>query len=210
MKTKNLPAAALISLALLVAALCCSCSSDKPKSAEVHKSTTVFMEPGVPGSVTIQTYVATARVTAINADDRELSVVSPNGAESTFECGPRVINFDQIKVGDQIRATVTRALMISVREPGAPETDTDTNGAASTIALPVQGEKPGAVMARTKSVTATVQAIDLEKHEATLLFPDGSTKTYEVREDVDLSKAKLGQQVTIRYAESVAVLVENP
>ncbi len=210
MKTKNLPTAALISLALLVATLCCSCSSSTPRSAEVHKSTTVFLEPGVPGSVTIQTYVSTAKVTAIDAEDRELSVVSPNGAESKFECGPRVTNFDKIKVGDQIRATVTQAVVVSVREPGAPETEAETNGAASTMALPVQGEKPGAVKARTKSVTATVQAIDPEKHEATLLFPDGSTKTYEVREDVDLTQAKPGQQVTIRYAESVAVLVEDP
>ena len=78
------------------------------------------------------------------------------------------------------------------------------------VALPEQGEKPGAVMVGTKEVTATLQSMDETEREATLLFPDGSSQTYSVRPDIDMTKAKLGQQVTIRTTDSIAVLVEDP
>ncbi len=207
MKTKNLrhlATAALLPLALLAIT---SCSSSAPKTADVQKSTQVFTEPGVPGGKMVQTYKSSVTVTAIDADKRELSVVSPNGAKATFKCGPRVINFDQIKVGDQIHATVTRELVVALCEPGDPE---PADGGAVMVALPEQGEKPGAVMVGTKEVTATLQSMDETEREATLLFPDGSTQTYSVRPDIDMTKVKLGQQVTIRTTDSIAVLVEDP
>jgi len=164
------------------------------------------MQPGVPGGVTIDTYHSTATVTAIDASARLVTVVSSNGAKATFKCGPEVINFDQIHVGDQVRATLTKEMVVFLRSAGEPAMD----GGAGAIALPVKGEKPGIAMADVVEITATVEAIDLKHHEATLLFPDGTTKTVPVRPDVDLTKAKLGQQVVIRTTRSMALLVEKP
>lgn len=199
---QNLLAAAFIPMALMAFTSC----SSTPQTAEVHQTSVVTVQPGVPGGVAVDTYQSSATVTAIDAATRSVTVVSPNGATATFKCGPEVINFDQIRVGDQIRATLTKELVVFLRQPGEPEAD----GGAGMIALAVKGEKPGAVMAGTVEVTATVEAVDLPGHEVTLLFPDGTTKTVPVRPDVDLTKAKLGQQVVIRSTESVALLVEKP
>jgi hypothetical protein len=57
--------------------------------------------------------------------------------------------------------------------------------------------------------TATVTAIDLAQHTATLQFPDGTSKTIAVRPDVDLSKRKVGEQVVIRTTAAVAVSVQK-
>ena len=200
---QNLPAAtALFPAALLIF---CSCSST-PKTAEVHQTQVVVAQPGVPGGVTIDTYQSTATVTAIDASTRSVTVVSPNGATATFKCGPEVVNFDQIHVGDQIRATLTKEVVVFLRSAGESATD----GGMGAIARPVKGEKPGVVMADTVELTAVVKSIDFKRHEATLLFLDGTTKTVPVRPDVDLTKARLGEQVVIRSTRTMALLVEKP
>jgi len=209
MKSKKLRSLVLYRLTTMLfpLALCVftSCSTT-PKTAEVHQTQVAVVQPGVPGGMTIDTYQSSATVTAIDAATRSVTVVSPNGATATFECGTNVINFDQIHVGDQIRATLTKEFMVFLRPADEPAMD----GRAGVIALPAKGEKPGIAMADTMEVTATVKAIDLKSHEATLLFPDGNTKTIQVRPDVDLTKAKLGQQVVIRSARTIALLVEKP
>jgi len=193
---------AAFSLALLALSSC----SSSPKSAQVHKTTAVAVQPGVPGGVTVDTYQSTATVTAIDTATRSVTVVSPNGAKATFKAGTNVINFDQIHIGDQIRATLTKEVVVFLRPAGEPALD----GRVGAIALPVKGEKPGIMMADTVETTATVKAVDLKRHEATLQFPDGTTKTVPVRPDVDLTKARLGQQVVIRSTQAVAFLVEKP
>ena len=191
-----------LSVALLALASC----SSTPENPQVLKTTAMAVQPGVAGGVTVETYQSSATVTAIDAGTRSVTVVSPNGATAAFKCGPEVVNFDQIHVGDQIRATLTKELVVFLRPAGEPAAD----GAAGAIARPAKGEKPGIVMADTVEVTATVKAIDLKRHEATLQFPDGSTKTFPVRPDVDLAKAKLGEQVVIRSTQAMALLVEKP
>jgi hypothetical protein len=206
MKSKKLRSPALCRLATMLfpLALCSSCSTT-PKTAEVHQTQVAVTQPGVPGGMTIDTYQSSATVTAIDAGTRSVTVVSPNGATDTFKCGTNVINFDQIHVGDQIRSTLTKEFVVFLRPADEPAMD----GRAGVIALPAKGEKPGVAVADTMEVTATVKAIDLQRHEATLLFPDGNTKTVPVRPDVDLTKAKLGQQVVIRSTRTMALLVEK-
>ena len=72
------------------------------------------------------------------------------------------------------------------------------------------GAKPGVWVANTDEVTAKVTAIDLKHHKATLLFPDGSSRTFKVRPDVDLARQSVGQEVVIRKTEAMAVTVEKP
>ena len=201
-KILNLAAMMAVPATLLVFTSC----SSTPQTAQVHQTTTVVTEHGVPGGVTVETYKSSATVTAIDAATRSVTVVSPNNAMATFKAGPNVINFDQIHVGDQIRATLTKELVVFLRKPGEPAADGET----AAIALAPKGDKPGVVMAGTVEVTATVGAINLKRHEVTLRFPDGTSKTVQVRPDVDLTKAKLGEEVVIRTTQAVALLVEKP
>ena len=182
-----------------------SCSS-APQTAQVKKTTVVSVQTGVPGGVTVETYKSSATVTAVDASTRTVTVVSPDGATATFKAGPEIINFDQMHVGDQVKATLTRELVVFLRKTGEPAAD----GEAAAIALAPKGTKPGVVMANTVEVTAKVTAINLKRHEATLVFPDGKSKTVQVRPDVDLTKAKVGEEVVIRTAQTVALVVEKP
>ena len=181
-----------------------SCSSNTP--AQGQGATLVATQPGVPGGVMINTYQITATVKAIDAEDRKVTLTGADGKDAVVKCGPEVVNFPQIQVGDQVKATVTEQLVVFMATNAPPQTD----GAAAAVALAPVGAKPGGAVAQTVQVTATVVAIDLEHHRATLEFPDGSKKTVAVRPDVDLTKRAIGEQVVIRVTEAVAISVQKP
>jgi hypothetical protein len=201
MRTNLLKIAAL---ALMPAAMLIftSCSTEP-----VGESTSITaIQQGQPGGVMVETYKETATVTGVDKATRKVTLVTKDGKKETFKAGPEVANFDQIEVGDQVKATVTEQLVVFVRKPGEPASD----GAAATVALAPLGAKPGALMANTMEVTAKVKSIDVKNHKATLLFPDGTTKTFHVRKDVDLTKQTVGQDVVIRTTEALAISVEKP
>jgi hypothetical protein len=198
-KIQTLGLAALLPAAIVALASCSTGPAGQGTSVTA-------VQPGVPGGAMVNTYQETATVTGIDRTTREVTLVTPDGAKSTVTCGPDVANFAQIQRGDQVKATVTEQLVVFVRKPGEPAGD----GGAAAVALAPIGAKPGVVMAQTQEITAKVQAIDLASRKATLLFPDGTTKTFKVRDDVDLTKQTVGSDVVFRATEGVAISVEKP
>lgn len=193
----------LLAPALAATLALTSCSSDAPQG---QGATFVATQPGVPGGVMINTYQITATVKAINAEDRKVTLEGGDGKDAVVKCGPEVVNFPQIHVGDQVVATVTEQLVVAM----ATDASSVGNGAATAVALAPVGAKPGGMVAQTVQVTATVAAIDLKHHRATLEFPDGSKKTFAVRPDVDLTQRAVGEKVVIQATESVAISVQKP
>ena len=191
-------------LALLPGAMLAftSCSS----TPKLEPTTTAVYEPGVPGGIIVETYRNSATVTAIDAANRKVTLVTPDGRMETFKAGPEVVNFDQIRVGDQVKATFAREIVAYLRKAGAPRTE----GEAAALALAPKGAKPGIMMANTVELTAKVKSLNLKRHRATLEFPDGKSKTFDVRPDVDLTQVKLGDEVAIRATEALAISVERP
>jgi hypothetical protein len=197
----------LILAALLPASLLCLTSCSTTPAYPAGDSTSVtLVQSGVPGGTTINTYQVTATVTAIYRDTRKVTLLAQNGAQSTVTCGPEVVNFPQIEVGDQVKATVTEQLVVYARGPGEPAKDS----AVGALALAPIGDKPGGAAVGTVEITATVKAIDTDNHTATLQFADGSVTTYKVRPDVQLGNHKVGDLVVFRTTDSIAISVEKP
>ena len=72
-------------------------------------------------------------------------------------------------------------------------------------------EQPKVVKERTAVITATVTAIDLEKRIVTLKGPKGEVRDIKVgKEAVNLPQLKVGDLVTVKYYESLAVEVMKP
>jgi hypothetical protein len=179
-----------------------SCSST-PKA---EPTTVIAAQPGVPGGTVVETYQGTATVTAIDAEKRKVTLVTPDGRKETFTAGPEVVNFPQIKVGDQVKATLTEALVVFMATDAPPQ----PQGEAAVVAFAPVGAKPGALMANTVQIKAKVTAIDLEHRKATLQFPDGTSHKVTVRKDVDLTKRSVGEEVVIRTTDALAITVEKP
>jgi len=191
----------LVTVAILLSA--CSSTTYGPIDDQAHDAT---YEKGVPGGTVVETYDLHATVTDIDPARRKVTLTTKAGKKGTFQCGPEVINFDQIRLGDVVKATVTSELTVAMADASAAR----IASTSSTAALAPKGTKPGGLVAETQQYTATIQSINLKRHQATLRFPDGSTRVFNVRKDVDLTQRKVGEEVTIRVAVAMAVSIKKP
>lgn len=164
---------------------------------------TVTMVNAPNGAAVVETYTNSATVTAIDSTHRKLSLKLANGTRKTVKCGSGVVNFPQIKVGDVIKVTLVDEVAIYL---GGGE----SRGASATgaVALAPVGSKPGGVMAETVRITATVTAFNTATRMVSLKLPDGSSKSLKVGSDVNLKAVKVGDTVTVRHTEAMAIVVE--
>src|SRR5262249_31838303 len=127
------------------------------------------------GAIIVDTLTTSAKVTCIDAAKRKLTLVFPDGKKTTYKCGPEVVNFPQIQVGDQVNAKLTEEAAIFIGS-GAPPSDV----AGAGVALAPVGSKPGGEVVDTAQVTAKVTAVDAKHHKVTLQFADGTSKKVKV------------------------------
>ena len=175
-----------------------------PPAAKVNTSTA--MQEGVPGGVTVNTAEVTAKVTAIDSKKRKVTLLLSDGEKETVKVPPEAVNFDQVQVGDMLKVTLIEEVVVYMDEEGASVPD----GYAAGVALAPKGAQPGAIVAETVKVTAVISAIDPTNRTATLRFEDGTVETFPVRDDIDLSKHKVGEKVVFVVTEAVALSVEKP
>jgi hypothetical protein len=192
---------ALFSAALYNLAGCSSTSAPPPAVGAAR----IDYTKGVPGGVIVQTFKTTATVTAIDPAKRTATLRGSDGKKFAVTAGPATVNFDQVRVGDRINATVTQKIVASLD----PADGTAGDGAAGGVARNSKGDQPGGRAAETPRVTAEVIAIDSVKRTATLRFEDGSLETLPIREDLDLSQRKVGERVVFRVTEMIALSVEK-
>ena len=191
----------LITLALLPAAILTltSCATTMEGVEEITVIETA------DGAIIVDTFTTTATVTGIDAAKRKVTLVTPRGSKSTYTAGPEVVNFAQIRIGDQVTATVTEEVAIFI---GSGEPPSAMAGAA--VALAPLGAKPGGVIVETLQVTVKVTAVDAKKRKVDFQFPDGTTKVVKVGKKVDLSTVRPGDNVTVQVSEGLAITVEKP
>ena len=168
--------------------------------------TAVKAKLGVPGGEVVKTTRINATVTGIDTAKRKVTLVTKDGEKFAVKAGPEVVNFDQIRIGDQLKVTYVEETVIRMAKPGEKVDDE----AYGTLGIAKLGAKPGLNMSDTIQYTGTVTAIDTKKRKATLSFEDGSSKKFSVRPDIDLSKHKIGEKVVFRSTESYAVKLEKP
>lgn len=205
---RSLTIAGLINVLTLLAAvvftIAACATTTPPPPAQVSTSTAV--QEGVPGGVTVNTVEVTAKVVAIDTKNRKATLLLADGEKETIKVPPEAVNFDQVKVGDMVKATLTEEVVVYIDNEGASVPD----GYAAGVALAPKGAQPGGIVAEAVRVTATVTAIDQTGRTATLRFDDGTIETFPVRDDIDLSKHKVGEKVVFIVTEMVALSVEKP
>jgi Cu/Ag efflux protein CusF len=201
---KSTARAVLLAVMTLVFAGCTEKETSKPAPSAESSTAALFAE-GIPGGVLVDTLTLDAEVVAINHEDRTATLLMPGGEKRTVSVGPEAINFDQIQKGDRVKAVVSEELAVYLGDENAADDD----GAATVAVGAAKGEQPGGMVAEMTRITATVTAIDVESHTATLKFEDGRSETVDVRPDVDLSKQQIGAKVVFEITQVVALSVEK-
>ncbi len=169
-------------------------------------STSSSQDEPIAGAMALDAIQGTATVQSIDATDRTVVLAFPDGSTSTYKCGPEVRNFAQIKVGDQVTATVAESVAIVLMKGGMPP----AAGTASVMVRSPLGDKPSGHMVDTIAATATVVSVDTAKRQVTLAMPDGKNKTVKVSSDVDLTGVKAGDVVGVKITQAFAIAVTSP
>src|SRR5262245_54230658 len=105
--------------------------------------------PGAEGAIEVGAITATSKVTKVDASNRTVTLTNEAGETNTYKLGKNVRNFDQIKVGDQVKATLLESVAVAVSKSSAPPT-----GARGLVAVAPKGAMPGVIMAKTRQITA--------------------------------------------------------
>jgi len=185
---------AALGLALSPAAFA---ADDAAKPLTVEKST----QKGVVSGGRVEQVTAT--VTAVDAANR---LVTLKGKETdTIKMGPEVVNFDQIKVGDVVKVTVSQGVVLSLQAPGAKAVEPTVT--ATGEAAPVGAKPAGDVKVGIKA-TVTVTKIDMKTRLVTLTGAEGRNYKVKAAPDVAIDKLKVGDKVLAEYTEGVGIAVE--
>ncbi|MBW2201888.1 MAG: hypothetical protein JRF71_13825 [Deltaproteobacteria bacterium] len=169
-------------------------------------ATTVYAK-AAKGVVMGDAVVITAKVLAIDKDDRILTLLGPKENVVDVVVGEEARNFDQIKVGDELKITYYESVALYLGKPGTqPEED-----AGLVVARSAKGEKPGGYAVGAVDVSATVVGIDKKNRTVTLEMPEGNVVTTEVDKSVKaFDSLKVGDSIHARLTKAIAISVETP
>ena len=151
-----------------------------------------------------------AAITAIDPATRMITLKADDGSTGSYEVGPEVKNFAQMKVGDHVVVSYYRGLAAEVKPAGTVVSKDVQQVDLATTAK--SGEKPAAGIGTAVKATVVVQKVDTKANTVTITRPDGSVKTVNVLSDEGkafIKKLKVGDKVDVVYAEAVAVEVRE-
>ena len=155
----------------------------------------------LPAAVSVQ-----AKITAINAQTRAITLTGANGDAVTLTAG-HVVDLSRLKVGDTVNAKYYRSVAFLVAGPGAAAPDN-----AMAVALARHVNAPGGDALVLTRISATVVGIDLAAHSIDVVPPSGGgvrTIVVTVPSRIAmLGKLAIGDTITAVVSESLAVSVE--
>ena len=163
---------------------------------------------GTPGQATATRKLKlTAKVTAIDAATRTVTLKGKDGKTGTFKVGPQVQRFGEIAVGDTVAIEYEEGLALEFQPAGtapvAPEAVVVGDRAGA-------DQAPGAVAAAGVRATVTVTAIDTKNRVVVFQGPGGNVYQVKAGPKIQLEKLKVGDNLLATYVEAVAVTLEKP
>jgi len=160
-----------------------------------------------PGIELGEVVVVTGKVVAVDRTDRCVAVQGPEGNVLVLEVGKAAKNFNQIKVGDQVKLEYYEAVAIYVGTGGKPPQE----NVGVIAATAPKGLKPAGEVIEVVDVSAVIQAIDPVKRTLTLKGPQGNVIPLKVDKSVKaFDQLKVGESIHVRYTEAVAISVSKP
>ncbi len=162
--------------------------------------------PSLVGGMTFEeNATTTATVRSIDTNQRELVLLRNDGSTVTYKAGPQVINFDQIKAGDKVKATVADAIAIFLVKNGPPP----GAGQGVVVGRAAKGAMPGGMVLTTQDFSARVIRVDPSYRLLTLEFTDRTIKTFKIPLPFTLQNVRKGDDLVVRSTQSLAVHVDK-
>lgn len=185
-------------LALGLAALVVACAEPAPPPVVAAPQPVIVAD----------TSEAVYSVRSINRRTRQIALNTPQDRVITITAGPEVRNFNRIRVNDRVRVRFADAVAFSMVPRGEAAPSPEATLAA---ARGPAGQRPQGALGAGISETVRIVRVDPATGRTTFVRPDGTTRsvTPQRPETVAFARAlKPGDEVTITFAEGVAIQVE--
>jgi hypothetical protein len=189
--------------ATLLATLVAAALAASTAFAQADVTAAVATAPGQAKAVAVVT--AEATVSAIDPATRAITLKLKDGKTRTITAGDEVRNFDQIKVGDKVRAKYVESLSIELKKEGKAVLGQTQR---SSLERAAKGEQPGGLAIREVTAVAEVVNVDAKKKIVSVKNDKGDVFDLAVRDPEQLKLVKKGDQVQATYTEALAMGVE--
>ena len=153
-------------------------------------------------TVTGEAMTLTASVESIDSTNRAVTVKKADGTFEVFYVPDGVKAFDTLKIGDQVTARYYENMVLTVQRPG--EKAKDSTNAAVTRSK----EGRAGTVAHQRTITATIQAIDMKVPSITFTGPNNWKYSTRVQDVDTLKKVKVGDKVDITWTEAMILSLD--
>ena len=162
----------------------------------------------IVGLQTVTTYSADARITAVDANARTVTVTYPDGAVRTHSVSPAVANFGATRIGDTVSIAVEDRLSFVLSDRKTPTPPNRDIGMVGTAAA---GQNLTGVSASQAVGTWWVVGVNPAANTITLVNPaSGPVRTYNVTTQAgrdQLSRVTAGDSLTAINSQVLVVSI---
>jgi hypothetical protein len=184
-----------------------ACASPPPVPPPTVDTTSVQ----APNKVeTANLLTATARVVSVDHTNRSLRLRGPRGRTFVVDVGPDVINFPQIRAGDNVVVHYYESVAFTLGKPGSTA---PAGSITDTAAAAPAGSLPAGVVGQQITVTGLVTGIDMNAHTLDLVNRKGGAvhviHVTDPQRQQDMQAVKVGDTITATFTEALAISVDR-
>lgn len=169
-----------------------------------------FTVPAADTASRVESVLVTleARVETLDRVKREVTLKGPLGNMATFTVDPAVKRFEEVKVGDLVRARYYLSVAAELRTPTPEEEKTPIKILDAAGKAP-PGTSPAAGGLRRMRVVTTVEGLDRPTETITVKGPLGNLFTARVADPANLTQLKIGDKIVLTLTEALAVSLDK-
>ena len=197
----------ILNFALVALFSGCSSSPLPPAPAAAAATPSSSGTQLIDAGFEVKTTTVVGVIESIDVAQRKLQVKRPDGSSKRYKAGKEVTNFDQLKVGDEVVATVTDACAIFLVKGGV----LPGVAAGGVFARNPKGTSPGGVALDTLDYNAKILDVDREMRQVLLQYGTNQAETVTLGPNINLAEVNVNDDVLVRATEAMAIVVEgNP
>jgi len=154
-------------------------------------------------ALSVKSVTVEGTVETIDHARRSVNIKTADGKFVALDVPKTATRFDEVKVGDKVKATYDSNVIVRLKPPG--EAPVDTAGSATVAG---EGVKPGGTTSMQRTITATIEAIDTTNSSMTFVGPNGWKYDRHVVDPAVFGKVKVGDKVDITWNMDVTLAVQ--
>ena len=150
-----------------------------------------------------QTVTVAGTVETIDKSRRAVNIKTADGKFVALDVPASAKRFDELKVGDKVKATYNNNVFVRLKPAGEPAVDT-----ADSASSMGKEARPGGVAAMERTMTATINEIDKSTSSMTFVGPNGWKYSRRIVDPKVFDQVKLGDKVDITWSTDVTFAVQ--